>query len=88
MATDMNGSGPVRTPRLVIFDFDGGIALEQLAAEMGARGAPVSYHEARSRFLGVSTATHMAFISEISGQPRTPDFPEPWQALSRCRMMT
>lgn len=71
-------------PRLVIFDFDGviadseAIALQELAGEMTARGAAVTYEEARQRFLGVSTATHMAFISERSGRACGADFPDVW----------
>lgn len=80
----MTQAGFSSRPRLVIFDFDGviadseAIALEELAGEMTARGAAVSYEEARQRFLGVSTRTHMAFISERSGRDCAPDFPDVW----------
>lgn len=84
MASDAIGEGAPAKARLVIFDFDGvvadseAIALEELAAEMTVRGAPVSYEETRTLFLGVSTATHMAFISEKSGKPCGSDFPDVW----------
>lgn len=77
-------AGAFRRPRLVIFDFDGviadseTIALEELAAEMTARGAETSYEQARAQFLGMSTARHMAYISEKSGRPCAPDFPDVW----------
>lgn len=71
---------------LVIFDFDGvladseGIALEELAAEITARGAPVSVDEAHGLFLGASTARHMAYIRDRTGQPCGADFPDAWHA--------
>ena len=81
-------------PRLVIFDFDGviadseAIALEELAGEMTARGATVTYEEARQRFLGVSTETHMAFISERSGKTCGADFPDVWHQRLYRRYQT
>jgi beta-phosphoglucomutase-like phosphatase (HAD superfamily) len=84
MASDAIGEVAPAKARLVIFDFDGAvadseaIALEELAAEMTVRGAPVSYEETRTLFLGVSTSTHMAFISEKSGKSCGSDFPEVW----------
>ena len=77
--------------KVVVFDFDGviadseQIALEELAAEMAARGAPVNYEDARHLFLGASTQQHMAFISERSGMPCQPDFPDAWHARLYAR---
>ena len=65
--------GPDRV-RLVIFDFDGvladseGIAIEELAAEITARGAPITPEEAQARFLGASTRDHMEYIAARTGQ--------------------
>lgn len=72
--------------RLVIFDFDGvladseGIAIEELAAEITARGAPITPEEAQARFLGASTRDHMAYIADRTGQPCGSDFPDCWHA--------
>lgn len=69
---------------LVIFDFDGvladseGIAIEELAAEMTARGATITAAEAQARFLGASTRDHMAFIAAQTGAPCGADFPDVW----------
>lgn len=82
----MDRFGSAFRPALFIFDFDGVIAdseviaLEELAGEMTARGAAVTVAEARSRFLGVSTAAHMAYITEASGQPGGEDFADVWHA--------
>ncbi|NVP57416.1 HAD family hydrolase [Mycoplana rhizolycopersici] len=87
-------AGVLRRPRLVIFDFDGviadseTIALEELAAEMTARGAETSYEQARALFLGMSTARHMAYISEKSGRPCAPDFPDVWHGRLFSRYST
>lgn len=86
MANEPTTAGVRQYPRLVIFDFDGVIAdsemiaLEELAAEMTERGAATSYEEARALFLGMSTARHMAYISERSGAPCAPDFPDVWHS--------
>jgi HAD superfamily hydrolase (TIGR01509 family) len=77
--------------RLVIFDFDGVIAdseiiaLEELAAEMTARGAAIGYADAKERFLGASTREHMAFITEQNGTPCSTDFPDAWHARLYAR---
>lgn len=84
MASDATTTGVQAHPRLVIFDFDGviadseTIALEELAAEMTERGVEVSYEEARTLFLGMSTARHMDYIAERSGAACAPDFPDVW----------
>lgn len=84
MASSMAGEIALSEIGLVLFDFDGvivdseAIALEELAAEMTLRGAPVSYEETRDLFLGRSTSAHMAFISERSGRPCADDFPDIW----------
>lgn len=84
MASKTQETGVLTRPRLVIFDFDGVIAdseviaLEELAAEMTARGARTSYDEARDLFLGMSTTRHMEYISEQSGMPCASDFPDVW----------
>jgi HAD superfamily hydrolase (TIGR01509 family) len=72
--------------QLVIFDFDGvladseNIALEELALEISARGAPLTTDEAKAMFLGSSTARHMAWIAERTGRPCGEDFPGAWHA--------
>lgn len=78
------------TPALVIFDFDGvladseTIALEELAAELTARGAPISPGEA-TRFLGASTRDHMEWLAGVTGQPCGADFPAAWHARLYAR---
>lgn len=81
-------------PELVIFDFDGvladseTIALEELAAEITLRGVPLTAAEAAARFLGASTADHMRFITERTGQPCGADFPDVWHQRLYRRFAT
>ena len=54
--------------------------IEELAAEITARGAPITPEEAQARFLGASTRDHMEYIAARTSQPCGADFPDCWHA--------